>query len=91
MKHILVAFLLISISGGAFAEWVKISVAKEGIFYTDSDNSIRSGNRVKMWMMLDLTSAALHGLTGKPDAGDTTPPTRKADVPDNSISCQNTG
>jgi len=56
MNKIILVILLAVMSSSVMAEWVEIGVTDNGTFYVDPTTIRKSGNKVKMWMLLDLNS-----------------------------------
>ena len=59
MKKLLLTLMLAIVSSSVMAEWVEISRNEDfGItVYADPANTRKSGNEVKMWVLVDYKSA----------------------------------
>ena len=49
--------LLSTVSGSVMAEWVKVDTTQLGTIYVDPSTIRATGNKVKMWDMIDLNTA----------------------------------
>jgi len=53
MKKLLLTLILAVMSSSAMAEWYRVGATEEGVAYADSDTIRKTGNRVKMWVLVD--------------------------------------
>jgi hypothetical protein len=65
MRKVMLMMLLAVVSSNAVAEWVKIGSSENITIYVDLATIRKTGNKVKMWNLLDLKSARGED-TGKP-------------------------
>ena len=56
MKKLLLTLMLSVVSSSAMAEWVAIGTSADGTFYVDPATIRKSGNKVKMWRLIDFNS-----------------------------------
>ena len=66
MFKIVLMLMLLALSNGVMAEWVKVAdvMLGKGASYVDATTIRRSGNTVKMWSLTDLESAQV--IDGQP-------------------------
>lgn len=57
MNRLAIAVLLLAFSGSAAAEWVQVTSNEKYTAYVDPSTISRSGSMVKMWSLLDYTTA----------------------------------
>ena len=56
MKKTILALMLAAVSGAAMAEWVDLGESDRSTAYFDPATIRRSGDKVKMWRLIDLKS-----------------------------------
>ncbi|HXZ96142.1 MAG TPA: surface-adhesin E family protein [Burkholderiales bacterium] len=57
MNRLGITLLLAALSGSAAAEWVQVASNEKYIAYVDPTTITRSGSMVKMWSLLDYSTA----------------------------------
>jgi len=64
MKKLLLILMLTVVSSGAMAEWVEVGGNDNVTSYADPTTIRKSGNKVKMWILLDFNSTQESATAG---------------------------
>lgn len=63
MKKLFLTLILAIVSSNAIAEWVAVGTTAGSTYYANPNTIRKSGNKVKMWTLIDYNSTQI-GATG---------------------------